>query len=176
MAEICSYAGLKGVETEKLLLPCPDGIHFHPSANTAPDARMDVIALYMWRKMQLAHMDVRIFHANSPSYIDTPLDQLYRRNEASKKQSYGKRVREVEGGAFSPLVMNTAGGIANEFEKVLKTLSHRISTRTGEPYNEVMAHLRTRLRFSLLRSCLIALRGNRRKIPITNTELRNRRT
>ena len=109
-------------------------------------------------------MDVRIFHANAPSHMNTPIDQLYRRNEASKKQSYGKRVREVEGGAFSPLVMNTAGEIANEFQKVLQKLSSTISKRTQGPYSEVMAHLRTRLRFSLLRSCLIALLGNRRKI------------
>ena len=174
MAEICTYAGLRGVEKEKTLQPCPEGIQFHPSANTAPDARMDVVALDLWRKMQLAHMDVRIFHANAPSHMNTPIDQLYRRNEASKKQSYGKRVREVEGGAFSPLVMNTAGWIADEFQKVLQKLSSTISKRTQEPYSEVMAHLRTRLRFSLLRSCLIALRGNRRKIAITsffNTEL-----
>ena len=129
---------------------------------------MDVVALDLWRKMQLAHMDVRIFHANAPSHMNTPIDQLYRRNEASKKQSYGKHVREVEGGAFSPLVMNTAGGIANEFQKVLRKLSTAISKRTQEPYSEVMAHLKTRLRFSLLRSCLIALRGNRRKIAITS--------
>ena len=70
-----------------------------------------MVALDLWRKMQIAHMDVRIFHANAPSHMSTPIDQLYRRNEASKKQSYGKRVREVEGGAFSPLVVNTAGGI-----------------------------------------------------------------
>ena len=164
MAEICSYAGLKGVETEKVLQPVPDSIQFHPSANTAPDARMDVVAIGLWRKMQLAHMDVRIFHANAPSHINTPLDQLYRRNENLKKLSYGRRVREIEGGAFSPLVMNTAGGIATEFVKVIRTLSQRISTRTQEPYSEVVAHLRTRLRFALLRSCLVALRGNRRKI------------
>ena len=164
MAEICTYAGLNAVETEKTLLPCPDDMQFHASANTAPDARMDIVAVGLWRKMQLAYMDVRIFHANAPSHINTPLDQLYRRNENLKKLSYGKRVREVEGGAFSPLVMNTAGGIGTEFVKVLQTLSHRISTRTKEPYSEVISHLRTRLRFALLRSCLIALRGNRRKI------------
>ena len=174
MAEICTYAGLKAVETEKAMLPCPVGMKFRVSANTAHDARMDVVALDLWRKQQLAHMDVRIFHANSPSYISTPIDQLYRSNEASKKVSYGQRVREVEGGAFSPLVMNTAGGIANEFQRVLKNLSFKISKRTEEPYCEVMAHLRTRLRFSLLRACLIALRGNRRKIAVSslaNTEL-----
>ena len=100
------------------------------------------------------------------------------RNEASKKQSYGKRVKEVEGG-LSPhwtLVMNTALGIANQFQKVLRTLSTTISKRTQEPYSEVIAHLslRTRLRFSLLQTCLIAVRGNRRKIAISslvNTEL-----
>ena len=70
------------------------------------------------------------------------------------------------------MVLNTADGIANDFHKVLNTLSSRIYKRTKEPYPEVMAHLRTR--FSLLRVCLIALRGNRRKIAITsptNTEL-----
>ena len=168
MAEICTYAGLNAVETEKTLLPCPDDMQFHASANTRPDARMDIVAVGLWRRMQLAYMDVRIFHANAPSHINTPLDQLYRRNENLKKLSYGKRVREVEGGAFSPLVMNTAGGIGTEFVKVLQTLSHRISTRTKEPYSEVISHLRTRLRFALLRSCLIALRGNRRKIVATS--------
>ena len=78
--------------------------------------------------------------------------------------SFGGTDREIEGGAFSPLVMNTAGGIATEFVKVVRTLSQRISTRTHEPYSEVVAHLRTRLRFALLQSCLVALRGNRRKI------------
>ena len=168
MGEICTYAGLKGVETEKTLQPCPEEISFHPSANTAHDARMDVVALGLWRPMQLAHMDVRIFHANAPSHQSTPIDQLYRRNESAKKQAYGKRVKEVEGGTFSPLVMNTGGGIGTEFKKVLQTLAHKISARTMEPYAEVAAHLRTRLRFSLLRSCLIALRGNRRKIVTTS--------
>ena len=168
MAEICTYAGLKGVETEKLLQPCPVGMKFYPSENSAPDARMDVVAVGLWRQSQLAHMDVRVFHANAPSHVKTNIDQLYRRNESSKKLSYGRRVREIEGGAFSPLVMNTAGGIGVEFHKVLKKLSSRICGRTKEPYPEVMAHLRARLRFSLLRTCLIALRGNRRRIAITN--------
>ena len=64
--------------------------------------------------------------------------------------------------------LSNSGGIGTEFVKVLQTLSHRISTRTKEPYSEVISHLRTRLRFALLRSCLIALRGNRRKIVATS--------
>ena len=69
---------------------------------------------------------------------------------------------------ISPLEMNTAGGIATEFLKVIQTLLHRISEKTQEPYSEVMAHIRTRLRFAVLRSCLIALRGNRRKVVAKN--------
>ena len=93
MAEICTYAVLILKEWKRKRpyshALAPEGIQFHPSANTAPDARMDVVALDLWRKMQLPHMDVRIFHASAPSHVNTPIDQLYRRNESSKKQSYG---------------------------------------------------------------------------------------
>ena len=97
------------------------------------DARIDVVAIGLWRRIQIAHMDVRVFHANAPSHRSTPIDQLYRRNESSKKRSYGRRVKEVEGGAFSPLVMSSGGGIGPEFKTVLQTLGYKISARTMEP-------------------------------------------
>ena len=45
----------------------------------------------------------------------------------------------------------------------LKRLSHLIADKRGEQYADVMGFLRTKLRFSLLRSVLIAVRGERGK-------------
>ena len=164
MAEIMQYAGLKAVETEKLLLPC-NGHSFHPSVNVADDARMDVVALGLWRTQQLAYMDVRVFHPNAPSYLARSSKQLFNLHEAAKKRSYGRRVIEVEHGTFSPLVMSTFGGYGTEMDKVLKATSSLIANRTGEHYAEIISHLRMRLRFSLLRSVLISIRGTRRRVP-----------
>ena len=105
----------------------------------------------------MSYLDVRVFHPNAPSYVTQSMGSLYRSKEAGKKQAYGQRVREVEGGTFTPLVMSTFGGMGDEFEKFLKKLSKRVSDKTKEPYAEVISHFRTRLRFGLLRACLIAL-------------------
>jgi len=169
MAEIMNYAGLKAVQTEKLMLPC-SGHNFHPSANVAEDARMDVVCLGLWRYQQLAYLDVRIFHPNAPSYVSKPLRALYSYHESAKKRAYSRRVIEVEHGTFSPLVMSTYGGCGPEMDKVLKKAATMISNRTGELYSEVMAHLRVKIRFSLLRAVLISLRGTRRKTPVFGLE------
>ena len=42
-----------------------------------------------------------------------------------------------------------------------KRLAELISVKTGECYADVMRHVRTRLRFVLLKTCLIAIRGVR---------------
>ena len=44
---------------------------------------------------------------------------------------------------------------------MLKRLAHKIAEKRGERYSDVINHLRTRLRFSLLRGVLIALTGER---------------
>ena len=37
---------------------------------------------------------------------------MYRLHEKAKKREYGARIREVERGAFTPLVLSTTGGMA----------------------------------------------------------------
>ena len=162
MAEICAYAGLK-VEKEKLLQPC-DNHNLHFASNIAPEARMDIVANGLWLPMQSAYMDVRVFHPNAPSYIKQPMISLYKSREAAKRQAYGQRVREVEGGTFTPLVMSTSGGVGREFDKMIRKVAGRVVKKTEEQYSEIVSHLRTRLRFVLLRACLLAIRGDRRKI------------
>ena len=58
---------------------------------------------------------------------------------------------------------------APECQKVNKRLAQLISEKRKEPYPLVMKHIRTRLRFSLLRSTLAAIRGYRGKRSDMNT-------
>ena len=48
-----------------------------------------------------------------------------------------------------------------ECTRLNKQLAEQISQKTGEVYAHVMRHLRTRLRFELLRATLVAVRGYR---------------
>ena len=119
-------------------------------------------------------MDVRIFHPNSASYRGKSIDKLYEQHETEKKHKYNHRVMQVEKASFTPLVFSTTGGMAPECTSFHKKMANMISQKTKEEYSQVMSHLRTRIRFSLLRSTLIAVRGERgkcRKPKVDVTEL-----
>ena len=89
------------------------------------------------------------------------MEALYRENENEKKRAYNDRVMNIEKGAFTPLVFSTTGGMGPECTRLNKQLAELISQKTGEVYAHVMRHLRTRLRFALLRATLVAVRGYR---------------
>ena len=165
VAEILSYAGVKGVEIERLLQPCDDFTsqlkHWN---NIAPDARMDVVGTGLWQPDQLVFLDVRVIHPNSASYISKEPSNLYKEHEQRKKRDYLRRVQLVEGGAFVPLITSTTGGLGGQFQTVLKRAAALIEQRHGEPYAETMSTLKQRIRFSVLRSTLRSLRGCRHPI------------
>eukprot|EP00116_Pleurobrachia_bachei_P019401 sb/3479663/ len=125
------------------------------------DARMDIVGTGLWQPEQLNFFDVRVVHANSASYLSTPPAALYRNHEQRKKRTYMRRVQMVEGGSFTPLIMSTTGGLGDEFMKTLKKAASRIEDKHGERYPEIMATIKQKLRFSILRSTLRSLRGCR---------------
>ena len=102
-------------------------------------------------------------HPNAPSYKGKKIDKIYDQNEKEKKRAYNQRIIQVEKASFTPLVFTTSGGMGPECTKYHKKVAQLISLKTKEEYSHVMNHLRTRLRFTLLRSTLIALRGERGK-------------
>ena len=69
----------------------------------------------------------------------------------------------VEKASFTPLVFRTTGGMADEATKFYKHLAGKISRKSGQEYSVVICFLRTRLRFELLKTCLISMRGYRGK-------------
>ena len=70
-----------------------------------------------------------------------------------------------------PFIFTTSGGLAPECERLNKRLAELISEKRGEEYSLVMRHIRTRLRFSLLRSILVAIRGTRGKVYGNDNDL-----
>ena len=89
------------------------------------------------------------------------METLYLENEREKKNLYNDRILNTERGTFTPLVFSTTGGMGPECARMNKRIAELIAAKTGEAYSHVMKHIRTRLRFALLRCTVIAVRGTR---------------
>ena len=81
------------------------------SANVQDEARLD-IAGFWGCSHQRAFFDVRIFNPFARTYVNSPLSTCHKRNEADKRRNYDERVREVEHGSFTPLIISTPRNIS----------------------------------------------------------------
>ena len=80
-----------GVEIEPVLQDIT-GEELNRGANTAPDARLDIVAMGFWERQRSAFFDVRICHPNADSYRDMDLNQIYRQHETEKKRQYASKL------------------------------------------------------------------------------------
>ena len=160
LREVC-----RDVRVEPPLIPT-NGQTFELSvANAADDAKLDVSARGFWRRGQRAFVDVRIFNPMARSYIEMPLSSAHSQNEKEKKRRYDERVREVEQGTFTPLVFTTSGGMAPQATTFYAHLAQQLAEKRSQPKSCVVAWMRCRLSFSLLRSAILCVRGTRSKPP-----------
>ena len=151
----------KDVILEPCLLPTA-GVRLPAGSNTADNARCDVSAVSVWNPLERVFLDIRVFHAQAPSNRNhKTTTRMYRHHENLKKTAYNARVMEVEKGVFTPLVFSTTGGMGTEAEKFYKRIAEKTAWRTGQKYHETIGYIRKRLRFDLLKTTIIALRGYR---------------
>ena len=54
-------------------------------------------------------------------------------------------------------------GMGPQAKRYHKRLAEKIAQKRNEDYSHVMNHMRSRIRFSILRSVLVAIRGERGK-------------
>ena len=163
MANMMREAGCSDVRTEPALLPVNPN-DFQSRSNTAEGARLDISVRGLQSAFERTFFDVRVSHPFAASNVTVSLKALYERNEAEKNTLYKDRVLQVEKGSFQPLVFLTTGGTGPSCTKVIKRMAGKIAARKGENYSHVMDFVRTRLRFAMLRSVLIGVRGSRGKI------------
>ena len=149
----------RDVKIEPKLMPL--GCTGTQSTNIADGARPDVSAVGLWSPMERTFLDVCVIHVNSPSYEGSTPAQLYERNENRKKRVYNDRIMHVERGSFSPLIFSTTGGMGSECSRYHKRVAELIAKKGGDSYADVVNHVRTRVRFALLKSTLVAIRGER---------------
>ena len=153
LSEVCT-----AVSTEPRLLPIT-GEQIH--GNRSPEARLDVSAVGFWSPQELTFLDVRIFNPNCPSYADKEPPEVYKFHENQKKLEYSDRILNVERASFVPLIFSTSGGWSKETTFYHKRLAKLIANRRNEEYRNIITFIRKRLRFSILRTTLLSLRGNR---------------
>ena len=157
MEEVCH-----DVRKEPHLLPIDrDDIR----GNKKDDARLDVSGIGVWSEYEKTFVDIRVTYPNAPSHLKKSLQTLYAENESSKKNEYNDRVLHCEKATFSPLVFTTTGGMGPECLKFIKRLAELIALKRKQPYAQIMQYVRNRLRFSLLRATLHAIRGVRGRGP-----------
>ena len=145
------------VEPNLLLLESETTI----DGTTADRARPDISSRGIWSTFERTFFDVCVLHPNSPSYQSTSITSLYDKHEKKKMQKYGQRILTVEKGSFTPLIYTTTGGWGPQATAYLKRISTLIANKRNEDYHHVISHIRTRVRFALLKSVLVAVRGER---------------
>ena len=168
LTEVCH-----NVATEPPLQPLT-GETFHlRSANVADGARPDIRARGFWSKAQDAFFDIRVFHPNAPSNRSSSLATAYKKHEAAKKREYAQRIRDVEHGVFTPIVLSTVGSMGREATIFYKRLADLVAQKQQRPYALVMNWLRCRLSFAILRSAIMCIRGSRSSLhhPIWEVDI-----
>ena len=120
----------------------------------------------LWSPFERTFYDGQVVHPNSPSYLDTTPKQLL-----VQKEKDNVLAQQVEKGTFTPLLYTTFGGwgAGPQATAYQKQLADKISKKTKEEYASVKNHMRTRTRYSIARSVLVALRGQRGK-PTTSAK------
>ena len=164
----------KDVQTEPILLPV-NGMQLPRGTITGDQARLDVSARGVWNALERAFFDVRVFHAPAPTNATKPIPAMYLAHENEKKRAYNSRVIEVEKGTFTPLVFSTSGGMGVEAQRLIKRLAQKMEGPMGQRYSDSVAYIRKRLRFEVLKTTVISLRGDRgprlRNHPVVIQEL-----
>ena len=130
---------------------------------TGDQSRLDISSRGIWSSFERTFFDVRVHHPNAASYQSLSSSALFSKDEKAKMRTYNSRVLTVEKGSFTPLVYSTFGGWGPQAVRYHKRLAELVAKKRNEDYKHVINHMRTRIRFSLLRSVLVAIRGERGK-------------
>ena len=99
------------------------------------------------------------------SYREMELIAAHTRNEREKARAYEERIINVDHGSFTPLVFTTSGGMGPRAQVFYKRLAELMAERKQKPKSVIVAWMRCRLSFSLLKSAILCLRGTKPQGP-----------
>ena len=122
--------------------------------------------------MEKTFFDFSVFHDGNASNSG-PIDKVFQKHEQEKKRVYNDRVVQVEKSTFTPLVFSTSGAMVKESNEIAQETSFTHLIKKGTPYSETMSHVRRKLRFSILRTPLAAIRGYRGRLTDWSDDINN---
>ena len=149
------------IEPALLELSENETVDFQRSANRANEARADVSCNGFWMRFQRAFFDIKVTNLLAPSYRDKSVATTLSDSEKQKKRMYNHRVMNIELGTFTPLILGATGGISRECSIFLSRLSDKISEKRNCKKSDVIAGIRRKISFILIRSVVACLRGER---------------
>ncbi|CAM1325715.1 Uncharacterised protein at_DN1543 [Pycnogonum litorale] len=133
------------------------------SASIEDRARLDIAAGGLYGcKFERTFFDVRVFNPLVQSNIQPSLEATYHKQEKEKRRKYEDRVIQVEQATFVPFIMSCTGGYGRAADETIKRLACMLSEKRKVPYSIMIAWIRTRLSFSMLRSSILCIRGARK--------------
>ena len=107
---------------------------------TEDGARLDIAPNGFWGgRYARAYFDVKVFNPHAPSNRQQSLASTYRRHGRIKIRAYEQRVREVEHGSFTPLIMSLSGGCGNAANICYKRLASMLAEKWNQPYSNTLA-------------------------------------
>ena len=76
--------------------------------------------------------DVRLSNTNAESQVNTPIEEVYIKQENEKNRKYNDRVLNNEHGSFTPLVFSINEGMSGENMLYHKHFAEIFATKTDQ--------------------------------------------
>ena len=131
------------------------------STNVRDKARLGTCAREFWTKYWTTFLDVRVFDKQAKRDEDKTLQQCYRTNEMERKREYNERILQVQNGRFTQLVFSVNGGMGKEANKCYFRINENLGKKRYEPYSVIMSWIRRKISFSMMKSIIMYICGNR---------------
>jgi len=81
--------------------------------------------------------------------------------EKDKKRKYNLRIQGVDRGTFTPIIFSATGEMAREASIFYCRLVERLAEKRNESKSDVISAIRRKISFSMLRSTVTCLQGDR---------------
>lgn len=125
-----------------------------------PELRADWMALGVWESGRAAFFDERIIDADAPSYSNLSWETIANTAVRAKKAKYARAAEELRS-SFTPLVCSTDGVLHTEYTALLRRVATQLANKWQRPYAMVMAWVKARTQFAIIRAVDLRLRGSR---------------